>query len=217
MINLLSKNEIKEIENNSLLSSIPSEEILEIGEIEEFFINDMVAHETLPPKGLGFVLEGLLICENKEGKKVARLNKFLPGSVFGVASLFDSKRETYVSCIYSKKQSKVLWIREDKIQKLIQNNPEFALEYVKFLTSKIRFLNMNIGRYTSKNAEESLLEYLKTVCKKENDFSYKLNVAKVARDLAVTRPSIYSSVEKLLERGVIEKKGDIIIMKEDTQ
>lgn len=182
----------------------------------QFCRDEIIRDETSFEKSLGIVVSGRCRAMNRCGNKTVLLNCFSCGGVFGAASLFDDGAGRYASVIIADTDCTVLFFGQADAEKMICENSAFALNYVKFLSSKIRFLNGKISGFTSKNAADKLLEYLKSLpdgC--GEGVELKSEYAEIAEILGIGRASLYRAFDKLCGEGIIVKKGKKIIFREE--
>ncbi len=161
---------------------------------------------------LGIVLRGKLRASNAAGNKSVLLRTFSEGEIFGAPTLF-SGEEVPPSDITACADSAVAFIGEEKIEKLIREDPDFALTFARFLAGKIRVLNDKISGYTSKTAADKL--YLHISECPEGTLE-KPDMAKLARTLGLGRGSLYRAKDELLAAGKIVSDGKNLKIKEKT-
>lgn len=160
---------------------------------------------------LGIVLSGKLRAKNAAGTKKVLLRTFAKGEIFGVPSLF-SNGESQSTEFTALADSAVAFAGEDRIEKLIREDPDFAVTYIKFLSGKIRVLNGKISEYTSKTAADKLYLYV-SECPRgvlENP-----DMAKLARILGIGRGSLYRAKDELIAAGKIVSDGKNLKIKEN--
>ncbi len=172
-----------------------------------FSVGDIVADEAYFPKGLCVILKGVIVAENRSEDHIVHLNAFMKGDVFGAAALFINRDSRYTSFVVAKKDTKMVFIPEEAIVKLISTRPRFALAFCGFLTGKIRFLNKKIAGYTAKNSVRCLLQYLEVACAEDEDGSAIINISSAADELKVSRTTLYAAAQTLEESGFIKRDG----------
>ena len=85
---------------------------------------------------------------------------------------------------------------------------ELALNYIKFLSGRIEFLNLKIDAFTATDAAQKLSLYLYNSTSEETK-----NLTELAKRLNMGRASLYRAVEALEKEGIIEKNGKKITVK----
>lgn len=133
------------------------------------------------------------------------------GDYFGVATVFNDEK-TYVSSIAAKTDCEVEFFAEDEVAELINSDGEFAMKYIKFLTSRIGYLNTLIDAYASQSVVTKLSKYL-VAYSSGMDVPSGLSMTDLSKSLGVGRASLYRALDELIDAGAIEKKGKEIVIK----
>ena len=201
------------IEACPLFDNTDSDYIRKLGSVVSYRAGNIIADENGFRRALGLVLSGRAVAENSGGNKTARLNEFESGDIFGAATLFEEADFRYMSTIRAKKITEIMWFSEQAVVRLITEKPAFALNYAKYLTGKIRFLNGKISGYTGKNAEKCLEEYVKYNCEKSPEGMCDGNVSRLAKELCVSRPTLYSALNSLIDKEIIVREDECLYMK----
>ena len=128
---------------------IKNSEIKSYAQGKEIIANDKIT----------VILKGSVIVTGQNDGKKLLIRMLGVGNVSGVASLF-SDQHNAISTLTAQKATEALIIPHATVETLIGKNPEFAMSYIRFLTSRIRFLNGKIKAYTVDSAEEKLALYL---------------------------------------------------------
>lgn len=133
---------------------------------------------------------------------------FTAGDIFGVGSMFGAG-EKYISEIVTKAECVVQFITEDELKNIFEKYPVTSVSYITFLSGRIRYLNQKIALYTCKGAAAKLYLYL---CNNadENNVVKINNMTSLAKLTSIGRTSLYRAVDELSERGLIERKNEII-------
>ncbi len=168
-------------------------------------------------QALFFVLEGeaAVFKQNAhdEGREV--FLKYIPANqLFGAATLFGSSGgESFYTTVRAKKKCTALLINGECVTELLLKHPPIAIEYIKFLSDKIRFLNSKIDSYTTDGAKERLMKLINS---KQRDGQFTLNVSysRLAQQLNVGRASLYRAMDELSEEGRIKRINKIIYITE---
>lgn len=161
-------------------------------------------------RSLGIVLEGEVTARPSNGTG-AVLNVIGAGGVFGAAALFTPEKD-YVSDVTATRDSLILFISEDELEKMFERWPVCAMNYIKFLTSRVRLLNARIGVYTGTSADAKLYTYLCSACGEDRRLKID-NMAELARSLDMGRTSLYRAMDELEKKNMIIKdRGEIILL-----
>ena len=155
-------------------------------------------------KALGVVLRGGCLAQSGTVTK----RKFSAGDIFGAAAVFGGDEE-YVSEIVATTDCSVQLIPERVLLKLFGQYPQTSVNYIKFLTEKVRFLNQKITQFSSKSVVKKLYSYL--IQSANEDGVVKVpSMAEVTRQTGIGRTSLYRCLEELANSGLIERKNNII-------
>lgn len=158
---------------------------------------------------LGLVIKGSV---RVYGEQVL-LNIINTGSVFGAAAVFGQIAD-YCSLILASNESIIMFFNEELIRQLITDNGNIALNYVKFLSDRIRFLNKKIDTFTADNTKSRLLKYLASQAELQDDLEGEIilpiSCQKLAETLNIGRASLYRAFDQLENDGLIRKDGKIV-------
>ena len=153
------------------------------------------------------ILSGNAAVKKRVGEKFIIMRMMETGGISGVASLFSDDEES-VSFLEAAKKTEVLFINKSEIRSLIKCNGDFAEGYIRFLTSRIRFLNLRIKSYTSGSTEAKLAFHLLMLDEDEDgNIEIGVSLIKLAEILDIGRASLYRAFDSLCEKGVISKQG----------
>ena len=158
------------------------------------------------PEQIGIVLAGEVLVYKDSGQNVL-LNKIGVGGFFGAAALFSANHK-YVSVLKTAGECTILQIGIDDFRAMLEASPKLALNYIKFLSGRIEFLNLKIDAFTATDAAQKLSLYLYNSTSEETK-----NLTELAKRLNMGRASLYRAVEELEKEGIIEKNGKKITVK----
>lgn len=159
-------------------------------------------------RALGILLTGKAEAVAQEK---SALTTFLAGATFGAAALFGG--EEYVSVIRATTDCRVQFLPEEVLRKLFADYPQTAVNYVAFLSDKIRFLNRKIATYTSGGAAGRLYYWLGANCDEAGHLPAGVTMTRLAKMLNVGRTSLYRALEELEKKGLIKKQnGEVILL-----
>ena len=156
---------------------------------------------------LGIIIEGTAIVKrhNDVGDSIT-IRSISSNELFGAASVFGDWKDG-MSSIISSTDCKVLYISEEKFCELINLFPKISLNYITYLSDRIRFLNKKLDAFTAKTTEEKLYEYLLSQSDAEGFVKLTFGMAELARRLNVGRTSIYRDISTLESKGLISRDG----------
>lgn len=134
------------------------------------------------------------------------------GEVFGAASVFGEWKNGK-SRITAQTACRVLYISEDVLRKLLSDYPVIAVNYISFLSDRIRFLNRRIDAFSAGSAVQKLYEYLAEMTDGEKSVTLSFGMAELARRLKMGRSSLYRSLEVLQENGLVTRCNNTFTVK----
>lgn len=128
------------------------------------------------------------------------------GELFGAASVFGDWKNG-MSSIIADTNCEVLYINEDKFCNILKQYPQISINYISYLSDRIRFLNRKLDAFTTKSTEERLYEYLLSQSNDNGIINLSFGMAELARRLNVGRTSIYRDISTLESKGLINRDG----------
>lgn len=176
----------------------------EFSEIKHFKKNENIFFKGSTEKCIGIILKGEAIV-TKEYIVISQLKK---NQLFGTVTLYNNDSE-FVNNIIAKSDCDVVFISKNGIDYLISKSPKFAKKYIEYLSKRIYFLNHKIESYTMPTAEEKLYNYIACLSK-EKTFNLNINMTDLAKQLNLSRASLYRAFDELIKQGRIDKKGKTI-------
>lgn len=154
-------------------------------------------------KALGVVLRGRAEAVSAKSDR-AVLTAFKTGAVFGAAALFGDGE--YVSRVRAVTDCRVQFLPESLLREWFAAYPEMALNYIAFLTDRVRFLNGKIAVYTCDGTAAKLYSWLSSNCDAEGTLP-KLSMTKLAAALHMGRTSLYRGLDELEKNQLIAREG----------
>ncbi len=156
---------------------------------------------------LGIILDGTATVKrhNDIGDSIT-IRTISGGELFGAASVFGSWKDG-MSSIIADTCCKVLFIDQNEFCFLINQYPQLSLNYIIYLSDRIRFLNQKLDAFTAKSTEERLYEYLLSQSDSSGNINLGFGIAELARRLNVGRTSIYRDIASLESKKLINRDG----------
>lgn len=154
-------------------------------------------------KGRAFVRSGV------DGVILNKLNK---NDIYGVASLFDTP--SYSTIVQAVTDCTIITLSKEFILQAIAIDSVIALNYIKFLSQKITFLNKKINAFTAKSAENKLYTYLLQLPRNGNELELTVDMSTIAKMIGFGRATLYRALDKLEKSGTLTKKDKKIIFNE---
>jgi CRP-like cAMP-binding protein len=156
-------------------------------------------------KALGIIVSGQVRVFSADEKSRIILRDMMEGETFGAAALFGAN-ELYVSKICARTPCAVTFISEEALRDLFSKYPECSVNYISFLSSKIRYLNSKIAELSLPSAEMRVLEHIR---KNAQDGKLRAgSMSAIAKKLNIGRSSLYRALDSLEKDGYIFKNGD---------
>ncbi len=157
-------------------------------------------------KSLVFLLKG----KAQVKSSAYEMRTITAGHYFGAAALFTDE-EDYVSEVTALNQVSLLFFEESLLEECIRTLPQFALNYTRFLVSRIHFLNRKISLLGSPSSKNSLVHFLLLWENESTDgFELPMSYLQLAKNLNISRASLYRIMSEMEEQKIIERNGKII-------
>ena len=192
--------DIPQNEQNEIISAFPSSKSFKKGEI--------IYSAEVFPNALGLILKGEAFAVTNNDNKLF-MNSFKSGTAFGVAAVFGNK-SNFVSTITAKTDMEILFITEETLLKIFEKYPKTAVNYIEFLSDKIRFLNKKVALLSSGSADDTVLNYLSSVADSSGNAALPRNMTLLSKTIGISRASLYRCIENLENKGLILKENNII-------
>ena len=162
-------------------------------------------------KELAAVLSGQVLVTKGDGELVVSL--LGPTDLFGAAALFNAEEE-YVSTLTARTKSSVLFLSQDSVRQLIDSQPLFRKNYIRYLSCRIRFLSDKIDSLIQGSSEKKLSCFLLRQMDAEGRVRVGCSMTELAARLNIGRASLYRELQKLEERGILTRDGKIIVIQQ---
>lgn len=159
------------------------------------------------------ILSGSVAVTKSAGGKEVLMRMLGGGSVSGVVSVYDGGDS--LSELTARTSVSAVFIDAERVRRLIRADAEFAESFIRFLSSRIRFLNIRIKAYTCGSAEARLAFHI-LQCDEDGRGKVNCGVSftRLSGMLDIGRASLYRALDSLTERGVIEREGRDILIKD---
>ncbi len=174
----------------------------------KFKKGEIIYSDTVFNNALGFIVKGNAVAVSNNHNEVF-LKKFSENMCFGAAAVFGGDK-TYVSTISAKTDCEILFISEELLSDLFKKYPQTAINYITFLSDKVRFLNNKLCVVSCMGAEDTVLTYLSNVADSDNYAQIPKNMTLFARMLGLSRASLYRVLDTLEQNGDILRENNKI-------
>ncbi len=166
------------------------------------------------PNALGVVLSGKAVAFTNNGSRL-QMNSFESGCCFGAAALFNGDN-SYVSTISAKTDVEILFITENELKALFTKYPVTSINYINFLTDKIRFLNKKLGVLSCSNTENTVYSYLSSVSDSDGYAIIPDKMTRLANMLGLSRASLYRGLDSLeRDKKILRENNKIKVIKNE--
>lgn len=214
---MMDKNIREVLKNNCILGKAQQKNIEEYLNDEVISVLDFaVGEEIISPKqskkAVGIILSGTAVVAPASGGENAILKIIHASHTFGISNLY-ADSQPFPSVITAKSACSVLFIDGNAFMRLIENDPGALRAYLAVLNNKIVYLNEKISTLTAGSAQKKLAVYLAENCT-GGEFSEDISMSSLADMLNVGRASLYRSLDRLTSRGIIERDGKKIKVKD---
>lgn len=151
---------------------------------------------------LGILLSGRLQVTKGE----LTVSYLEPGELFGSAALYSDAPE-FATTITARRPSRCLLLDQHLVDGLLAREPLVRENYLRYLTGRIRFLSGRLQSVTQPGAEGKLARYLLA---RASQGSLTCPAADLARELGLSRASLYRAFRTLEAGGLIMRQGKTI-------
>ncbi len=159
-------------------------------------------------KAIGYIIRGTAVAMSDNNNET-HLKTFNKGMSFGAAALFGGG-ECYISTVTAKTDLEVLFVSEAELLTLFEKYPKTAVNYITFLSEKVRFLNKKLNVVSSTGSENTVLKYLTSLADQNGQISDLKNMSLISRTLGISRASLYRALSSLESGGYIIKENNKI-------
>ena len=180
--------------------------------VKDFSKGDVIFSPESFQKKIGFVLRGECRVEKARDDECAVfLNTLKPPASFGIMAALSQGSE-YPTRIIASKSASVMFIGGDDLITIIKKYPEVSLNVIKFLTSRITFLNTKVATFSEKSTLQRLAYYLISRYR-ECGSTVKISRTTLAAELGIGRASVYRDLDHLSQKKLIDiNQKEIIII-----
>ena len=146
----------------------------------------------------------------KKGETV--ISHLETGDLYGAAFLYNDVA-SFQNTVTSLSPLTVVTVSKDGVDEIIKNDPSIAINYIKYLSHRVSFLNDKIEGYTAQSAEEKLMHYLR---KNADTVGTKCEITVSMKELSsvlgISRASLYRVLDSLENSGKIRRDNKKIFI-----
>lgn len=161
---------------------------------------------------LGIVLRGSADVIRASSNGRMHMSTLKRNDLFGAASLFGDE-ESYVTDIRCNEPVRVLLINEAEMLRLLSENANVLRNYLRYLNTRIRFLNRRLDAFSKNTVAARLYTYMTDEA--VNGVYTVKNLTKLSDTLCVSRATLYRAIDALESSGQIRRNGKQIIITEE--
>ena len=150
---------------------------------------------------LGFLLAGQVQVTNA----ALSVSVLEAGDLFGAAALYNELPD-YATTLSARSPCRILFLPQGDVDQLLGTEPLLRRNYLRYLSSRIRFLSGRLQALARTGAEGKLAQYLLS-CGMD---SIHAPATDLARRLGLSRASLYRAFEALESAGLIRREGKTV-------
>lgn len=172
--------------------------------LEEFPPGEPIYRPDHFRRSLGILLSGQ-VRVTKDALTVSTLE---PGALFGAAALYNDA-PSYATTLTALSPCTALLLTQELLDQLLSEQTLLRQNYLRYLSSRIRFLSARLQSLAAGGAEGRLSRYLL-----ENITDGKLlcPATELAARLGISRASLYRAFDTLETSGLIQRHGKTIFV-----
>lgn len=212
-INEMTSKQIKELMDTFLFRGLYEETVERIlihpnCTVKKYERGQIVFRPDEYSRSLAYIISGSCkVTMDQKGSGKLPMNILSKGSFFGVAALFNEDVR-YVTSIEAVRATSILFMDQQLVMECIEKVPGFAMNYIRFMGNRIRFLNRKIEILAKGNSEKSLAGFLlSSYTTRGTEFTLPMSCSELARALNISRSSLYRAMEDLENRKIISREG----------
>jgi cAMP-binding proteins - catabolite gene activator and regulatory subunit of cAMP-dependent protein kinases len=144
------------------------------------------------------------------------MNILKRGSMFGAAALW-TEHEGYVTSLTALEKCRVIFFSQELLESAMKKEPDIALNYIRFLTDRVCFLNDKIQNLIAGRSANTLAQYLEALSEQSgSEFALETGLTELASILNISRASLYRAFEALETENAVKRDGrNIVILNRD--
>lgn len=152
------------------------------------------------------IIYGQVVIERiDDAGNLMTITEFLPDDILGGNLLF-SKNPHYPMMVTAKTDSTLLSIPKILVFDFCATNIEFLRVYLEYISDHSILLGDKIKHYVNRSIRESLIAYLKSEYKLQNNQTLQLRISKksLADRIGVQRTSLSRELQKMKNEGLVD-------------
>lgn len=161
-------------------------------------------------RSVGYILDGAIrVSKTAQDAHRYIMNTLNPGSCFGAAAVFCDCGD-YVTVLEALAPCRIVFFPQALLESLMTESPAAAMNYVAFLSDRIRFLNGRIQGLISASAGEALAGFLLDAAAEASGVTtvrLGSSLSALADRLNIGRSSLYRALGELERLALIARDG----------
>ena len=153
---------------------------------------------------VGIVLQGSLGVEANEKSSVSVLRR---GAEFGICNIF--VKEKMPTKLTARVQSKVLFLPKEDFAKLLGQDNGLMYRYVRLCNKKMIYLAERLRLISISDCTERVFYYIRANAE-YGTLRLRISKDELARELGISRSSLFRAISILTEQGKIVETGNVI-------
>lgn len=208
---MFSENERSLLQETFLFQNCRMEEIEQKLVNSGAYVRSFIRKEVIYSPGafrreLGILLSGKVRVSKGEDLVVSELTA---GSIFGAAALYNSE-EDYVSTLTARSETKILFLPQDTVSELIDENKVIRENYIRYLSQRIRFLSDKVDALSYGSGVKKLAAFLKKNMNEDGIVTLTISMTELSGRLDTSRASLYRDMDQLERAGILTRDGKTI-------
>lgn len=197
-----------------LKEQVVKEIIVNFPTVQKFKKGEIIYSKNFFKNALGFIIKGSAFAVLNNNSKIY-MQTFNENMCFGAASLFGGT-EVYVSTIIAKTNIEIIFISENELKDIFIKYPETSINYISFLSDKVRFLNTKLQVISCISAEDTVFTYLSNSVGSDGFANIPKNMTVFAKMLGLSRATLYRTLD-ILEKNeyILKQNNKIKVMKNE--
>ena len=151
------------------------------------------------------------VIRNSSSGSSVKIRTMINGDIFGSASIFGEWNENF-SSIIAVCDCDIFYFCETVFKELIVKYPHFAINYIVFLTDRIRFLNRRLDAFSAPTTHNKVYEFLISQSDENGIVELKISMSELAKRLNIGRTSLYRDFGTLQQANLITRHGKKILL-----
>lgn len=173
---------------------------------QKFKKGEIIYSNTVFNNAIGFIVKGKAYAVSNNQNETY-LKTFNANMCFGAAAVFGGD-DCYISTITAKTECEILFLTEPQLRQIFEKYPQTAVNYITFLSDKVRFLNNKLSVVSCMSAEDAVLTQLQSTQNSEGYAEIPKNMTLFAKMLGLSRATLYRVLDTLEQNGSILRENN---------